>query len=205
MPRVRPYGGGWLRRPLHLGKRLCIAVTIASFGAVPLNQLLAKDPNRTTQPAGEWKIEIIPGPAIGPSPIPKAKATTAKAAPNETSRTATDDPASTATEGTPAVVSANHAEAAFPPGLTASSYAEVYNSIPFRRSEYLANPNYRHEATIEILIGQLRPKTVLMHASPAATCCAPRATSFVGFFNPWGAKNYYYHYSYSRPSSYWGW
>ncbi|QDT63523.1 hypothetical protein V22_07450 [Calycomorphotria hydatis] len=42
-------------------------------------------------------------------------------------------------------------------------YDTVYRSIPFRRSEYLADPGYRHEATMEILLGQLRPKVIHDH------------------------------------------
>ncbi|MCA9070171.1 MAG: hypothetical protein KDA84_14660, partial [Planctomycetaceae bacterium] len=38
-----------------------------------------------------------------------------------------------------------------------ADYWRVYRSIPFLRSEYVANPSYRHEATMEILLGQLRP------------------------------------------------
>jgi len=42
-------------------------------------------------------------------------------------------------------------------------YSYVYNSIPFLRSEYIANPSYRHEATMEILFGKLRPTVVHKH------------------------------------------
>ena len=41
-----------------------------------------------------------------------------------------------------------------------SNYDVTYRSIPFRRSEYLANPSYRHEATMEIMFGQLRPTVI---------------------------------------------
>jgi hypothetical protein len=53
--------------------------------------------------------------------------------------------------------------------LAKRTYAEVYNSIPFSRTEYLANQDYRHEATLEILFGQLRPKTVVRSAAPLGT------------------------------------
>jgi hypothetical protein len=36
-------------------------------------------------------------------------------------------------------------------------YSWIYENIPFMRSEYIANPSYRHDATMEILLGQLRP------------------------------------------------
>ncbi len=38
-----------------------------------------------------------------------------------------------------------------------SDYNKIYQKIPFRRSEYLANPSYRHDATMEIMFGELRP------------------------------------------------
>ncbi|MEZ5942290.1 MAG: hypothetical protein R3C18_12930 [Planctomycetaceae bacterium] len=46
------------------------------------------------------------------------------------------------------------------------SYSEVYASIPYRRSEYLANPSYRHDSTMEVLFGQLRPTTIVRHDTP---------------------------------------
>jgi hypothetical protein len=51
--------------------------------------------------------------------------------------------------------------------LTSEAYHEIYNSIPFSRSEYLANREYRHEATMEILFGQLRPTTIVKTVTPA--------------------------------------
>ncbi|MBI1312805.1 hypothetical protein GC176_16055 [bacterium] len=36
-------------------------------------------------------------------------------------------------------------------------YIDVYRSIPFSRAEYDADPNYRHNGTLELLLNQLRP------------------------------------------------
>ncbi len=41
-------------------------------------------------------------------------------------------------------------------GLT---YDEVYDSIPYHRDEVRANPGYRHDATMEVLFGEMRPTT----------------------------------------------
>ena len=157
----------------------------------------AAEPKLLKVPADGWKIEIVPGPAIGPSPTPKI---------DRAVREAQAAKSEALVDSTSGVVTAG-ADSAMPAGITSASYIEVYNSIPFRRSEYAANPNYRHEATIELLLGQIRPKTVVNASvsTPSATCCSPRAVSYVGLFNPWGAKNFYYHHSYSRPSSYWVW
>lgn len=46
------------------------------------------------------------------------------------------------------------------------TYEDVYRSIPYNYTEYLANPGYRHEATMEILFGQLRPTTVVKQYEP---------------------------------------
>ncbi len=40
------------------------------------------------------------------------------------------------------------------------TYSQVYKSIPFIRSEYMANPSYRHDATMEIMFGKLRPMSI---------------------------------------------
>lgn len=46
------------------------------------------------------------------------------------------------------------------------SYREIYSSIPFSRAEYDANPAYRHQATMEIMLGQLHPIIVAPLAPP---------------------------------------
>lgn len=46
-------------------------------------------------------------------------------------------------------------------------YRRIYNSIPFDRSLYNANPIYRHDATMEILTGNPRPQTIIRQAAPA--------------------------------------
>lgn len=43
------------------------------------------------------------------------------------------------------------------PVKLARNYWTVYRSIPFSRAEYDANPSYRHQATMELLLGELRP------------------------------------------------
>lgn len=46
------------------------------------------------------------------------------------------------------------------------SYAEAYASIPFSRTEYEANPNYRHQAALELMFGVLRPTTLVQQYTP---------------------------------------
>lgn len=46
------------------------------------------------------------------------------------------------------------------------NYEKIYNSIPYRRAEYLANPSYRHDTTVEIMFGQMRPTVVHRQDQP---------------------------------------
>lgn len=194
----------WPGRFGHIEKSFLVAVfcgfaTTANFADEPKNAAPAKVPVPRVPLGNDWKIEIVPGPAIGPSPVPKAELAARQAAQSLA------DAKSAAAE--PVIVPSG-AESALPGGITSASYSEVYNSIPFRRSEYLANPSYRHDATIEILLGQIRPKTVV-NVAPTATCCTPHPTSFwpVEYWpnaNPWFGRNiysrsFYYPYSHSRP------
>lgn len=47
-----------------------------------------------------------------------------------------------------------------------NSYEKIYNAVPYRRSEYLANPSYRHDTTVEILFGEMRHTVVHRQNSP---------------------------------------
>lgn len=53
-----------------------------------------------------------------------------------------------------------------PLSLSPGAYQQVYDSIPFSRAEYLANPAFRHEATMEILFGEMRPTVVHKQDTP---------------------------------------
>lgn len=46
------------------------------------------------------------------------------------------------------------------------TYQQAYESVPYSRTEYLANPGYRHEAAMELLFGQLRPTTIVRQSAP---------------------------------------
>ncbi len=49
------------------------------------------------------------------------------------------------------------------------SYAEAYAAIPFSRTEYEANPAYRHQAALELMFGVLRPTTLVQQYTPRAS------------------------------------
>lgn len=80
------------------------------------------------------------------------------------------------------------------PVVDPALYAKVYASIPFNRAEYRANPTYRHDATMEILTGNARHKTVVHHGTrptvqqPAPTYPAIYPATFI---RPGIRLNYY--------------
>jgi hypothetical protein len=47
-----------------------------------------------------------------------------------------------------------------PQQVRVPSYTDVFNSIPFSRAIHDNDPSYRHNATMELLLGQLRPQTI---------------------------------------------
>ncbi len=46
------------------------------------------------------------------------------------------------------------------------TYAQAYAQVPFMRSEYEANPGYRHDAAMELMFGALRPTTIIRQTVP---------------------------------------
>jgi len=132
------------------------------FGSVLTLSATAKDsPLPTTKPG----ILIVPR-QLAPLPQPKARSNSpARTAPVRqlAYTTAAAPPAPTSQ---PAV---NKTGIVIVPAADHTSYVGAYSSIPFSRSEYKANPSYRHEAAMEILFGKLRPMVIhkyIPQASP---------------------------------------
>ena len=75
------------------------------------------------------------------------------------------------------------------PATLARLYAEIYASIPFNRSDYDRNPSYRHDATMELLLGQLRPTVV----APPATCTCRNRAHVRRYNPPYFYSSSYYH------------
>jgi len=70
-----------------------------------------------------------------------------------------------------------HKRPAGPNGIDLDEYDRIYRSIPFRRSEYLANPSYRHDATMEILTGIPRPTVINRHDTPQRHVSHPQVSA----------------------------
>lgn len=107
-----------------------------------------------------------------------------------------------ATEDVPMVMF-NAEGSPVPSGISESEYRRVYDSIPFSRSEYKANPNYRHDSAMEILTGNARHQTIIQHnfehKQPVQRIPAPARPSrvlvpFSGFSNVWGASPWFWRY-----------
>lgn len=76
------------------------------------------------------------------------------------------------------------------------SYSDIYQSIPFNRAEYLANPSYRHETTLSIMLGQPvitnGPKTVEPRVQPAVQYLPWSRATFGGSYLNGGNFGPYY-------------
>jgi hypothetical protein len=67
-----------------------------------------------------------------------------------------------------AQVGAGSAPAAAASGISypRMRYTQAYAMIPFNRAEYEANPSYRHEAAMELMLGAPRPTTIVRQSAP---------------------------------------
>lgn len=126
---------------------------------------------------GEQTVIVRPGPVAAPLPASTAAPVTPAVQPGNRPLTvvpavyqlpeapapaaadelatvhAAEPPAAPEADGT---TPQHHATHAVDPWGRVELYREIYNAIPFSRAEYDANPAYRHEATMELLLGQLR-------------------------------------------------
>lgn len=81
-----------------------------------------------------------------------------------------------------------------PPRMT---YWEAYQSIPFLRAEYEANPSYRHEAALELMMGALRPTTIVKQNASAYSRYPDPYRGFLGAgqaARPYGGRVDVHHY-----------
>lgn len=91
-----------------------------------------------------------------------------------------------------AVATPAPAQVTIQPRTLVQSYNQVYNSIPFSRAEYVANPSYRHDATMEFLFGQLRP-TVIQRGTTVIRQQSSATNYGYGMpYSPYGFNSYYY-------------
>lgn len=77
------------------------------------------------------------------------------------------------------------------PVLMAQQYREIYNALPFLRSQYDANPTYRHDTTMELLFGQLRPMTI-NRTTIDIKQQQPRVRYVPSQYNKYGMNSFFY-------------
>jgi len=107
----------------------------------------------------DWQVAIVPEQTAGDADAPLVPP-----APEPALALQVQPPAPA--EPTSAGISITPAETAPAVEVNGRTYEGVYRSIPFNHIEYMANPSYRHEATMEILFGQLRPMTIVKDQQP---------------------------------------
>ncbi|TWT64287.1 hypothetical protein [Rubinisphaera italica] len=94
--------------------------------------------------------------------------------------------------------------------VVAADYEAIYQSIPYSRAEYLANPAYRHEATMEILFGELRPTVIHKEDKPQRVYNQPRINDVPEVYRPqlpwnWNGPGRAYGFGYGYgPAGYFG-
>lgn len=126
--------------------------------------LYASGTVRSDEPAPVLAI-IPPAQETPASPVPVIPATTVAATSEDVVMEII--PAQKLTveqaEGSAPIVIANPANGVPAATFSREEYQRVYNSIPFSRAEYKANPNYRHDTAMEILTGNPRTQTIVNH------------------------------------------
>jgi hypothetical protein len=168
---------------------VCLAFPLAATatGAAELA------PVRNTRAA--WTIQIVPrqvGPAIalgsaiqnGPTITPMRK----PVAPTDERAAAAPAPPKPGIEPNAAGSAAVR--------IDSTLYETIYASIPFNRAEYFANPGYRHDATMSLLLGQ-------PYQSLSSGNYRPQALDSVPVDRYFGRVVFGYHPTYLSP--YWTW
>lgn len=120
-----------------------------------------------------WKIEIRPAPrsgsfngaATGPLIISAGHQEEAPAPESAAKKPDTTPEPQLIGPALPPAVPESRTAAA-PVRMT---YAEAYAAVPFSRTEYEANPTYRHQAALELMFGVLRPTTLVQQYTPRAS------------------------------------
>lgn len=115
---------------------------------VSLHQEAAASP--APAPAGDIvqaaKTDATPAPTPQPNPVPPA--------PQPSTSVAADD----LPVITPRVCDIQTETPVLPAQV--QQYREIYAAIPYNHVEYLANPSYRHDATMEFIFNQMRPTVI---------------------------------------------
>jgi hypothetical protein len=148
-----------MARTFRFWFHLTLIVTLLALAS----QARAGDVSVRNDDGTPWTIRISPAipasnPATGAPVLPPAPEST-EVAINPAI------PATTATVSQPDLAANDFGILIIPAkpkdvAVNGQAYEDVYRSIPYSLTEYLANPSYRHDAAMEVLFGALRPTTV---------------------------------------------
>jgi|GEM_PF-4600573 len=152
-------------QPLRIGRKISLATGVllaCSQMALAQNRPSANRPSAPQPflipPPPPPQLRTIPAQPPQPQPAPPA------------SQAIPQPAASAVSSAASTTISDEDWQITFLPAQTGTpnpkSYESVYQSIPFRRAEYLANPSYRHDATMEFMFGQMRPTVVNKNDTP---------------------------------------
>ncbi len=163
--------------PLPAGENLVPAFpdTVAPVGEIadePVEEFVPVPQVESAPPAQETQSPMPPAPAplVMPSTVGTPPAVT-------------DEYYGSFEEGITIVPNVRHQS-------QAGEYRRIYDSIPYSRTEYLANPSYRHDTAMEILTGIPRQSAGQGNYVPRLNEPAPRSPMFL--YNRYGGIGPYY-------------
>ena len=171
-------GGG---RQMSVRFRLCL---IAWFTTVALSVLFGKAEADVYDTGDGWLIEVTPAMKVPAST--EVIVRTDPAVPHDTGKENESAASETIVRSRPVL-----------PQTVGDEYRRIYESIPFNRAEYNANPSYRHDSTMEILTGNARHQTIVNHST--APVVRPRSRTRVipyRYNNRQRGLNYYFYFPY---------
>jgi hypothetical protein len=187
-----------VRRP-----RLRRAYLLALIPAVVLAGSLAKSEEVvrvSTADGGEWAITISPAQVSTAAPVATAVLPEPNVGPVELSALSqARNFLAVAAQAEQPAPAAPSAEFAVPQDRTengilivpqptgtpqANAYQRIYNSIPLNRTEYLANPSYRYDTTMELLTGNQRQ--IVVHRNYTPQLNEPREGHPLFLYNRYG-------------------
>lgn len=186
---------------MRLTKQTWAAAALVSLAAVSASFATAQDRSEKVFEFDGWKVTIAPAgprgelktpPALAAGQGPVIQPASAQAsdpsvviAPAVFSQT---QPPQAAKEDVPPAPTAGVNR---DPVLLAQQYREIYNAIPFLRSEYDANRSYRHDAALEILFGQMRP-TVVHRGTVDVKVTTPTVRYIPSPYSKYGMNSFFY-------------
>ena len=177
-----------VRVPTEDGKDWTITITPAEriVAALDDNVPVAEEPKNpfeegqpATEPAISTPEPIEAAPTVDPEPLPMPPAPTPQLTP------AAEPSEYSEINDMGIAIVPNYRQP-----TRADEYEQLYDAIPFSRAEYLANPSYRHDSTMELMTGVPRQSALSRGYTPQIASETPRSPLFL--YNRYGGIGPYY-------------